>query len=76
MSDSDENRVASAKTSRGSQDPNRYAGHTAIVQPAQSPAQPTVTVEEVNRVLEVGKLLRAVLTPSELNELRLLLGGR
>jgi hypothetical protein len=30
------------------------------------PLQPAATVEEVNRVLEVGRLLLSVLTPEEL----------
>jgi hypothetical protein len=34
--------------------------------------QSTVTIEEVNRVLDIGKLLLAVLTPSELEELAVL----
>ena len=75
MADSNENRVASSKTTRGSQDPNRYAGHTVIVQPEQRRTQNTVTVAEVNRVLEVGRLLRAVLTASELENLQMLLGS-
>jgi hypothetical protein len=66
MSDSGENRVASAKTSRGSQDPNRCAGYAAIVQPAPCDAQSSATLVEVTRVLEVGRLLRSALTPAEL----------
>jgi hypothetical protein len=34
--------------------------------------EPTVSIEEVNRVLEVGRILLSVLTPEELNELRVL----
>jgi hypothetical protein len=35
----------------------------------QRPTQPTVTIEEVSRVLEVGRLLLSVLTTEELDEL-------
>lgn len=38
-------------------------------------ATPKVTVEEVNRLLEVGRLLRSVLTEEELSELAALLNG-
>ena len=37
--------------------------------------EPEVTVEEVNRVLEIGRLLLSVLTQDELEELQALLGG-
>lgn len=73
MSDSRENRVASSITTRGSQDPNRYAGYDVIVQPVV--VRHNVTVEDVNRVLEVGKLLRSVLTPDELEALHKALYG-
>ena len=36
----------------------------------------TVSVEEVNRVLEAGRLLFSVLTPKEIEELRKLLNSR
>ena len=35
-----------------------------------------ITIEEVNRVLEVGRLLLSVLTPEELNQLEQLLNGQ
>ena len=37
--------------------------------------RPSVTIEDVNRVLEVGRLLLSVLTPEELQELQELLIG-
>jgi hypothetical protein len=37
--------------------------------------QPKVTIEDVNRVLEVGRLLLSVLTPEEIEELQALLIG-
>jgi hypothetical protein len=73
MSDSSKNRVASSKTTRGSHDPSTCTGDTAIVQPLQLQMQHAATPEELNRVLEVGKLLRAVLTPGEMEELRMFL---
>jgi len=39
------------------------------------PKEPVVTVEEVNRVLEVGRLLLSVLTQGEMEELQALLCG-
>ncbi len=75
MSDSSKNRVTSSKTPRGSHDPSMCTGYTAIVQPHNQQMQHVATLEEVNRVLEVGKLLRAVLTPSEMEELRMFLRG-
>lgn len=42
----------------------------------QRPTQPTVTIEEVNRVLEVGRLLLSVLTPRELEELAEVIDAR
>ena len=39
----------------------------------QSPTKPEVTVEEVNRVLEVGRLLFSVLTEEEIAELQRIL---
>lgn len=36
----------------------------------------TVTIEEVNRVLEVGRLLLSVLTPEELEQLQQLLNNQ
>lgn len=42
---------------------------------AQNPSQDPVTVDEVNRVLEVGQLLLSVLTPEEIEELQALLIG-
>ena len=41
----------------------------------QPPTTTTVTVADVNRVLEVGRLLISVLTPEELEELQQLLNG-
>jgi hypothetical protein len=41
----------------------------------QRPTQPQVTVHEVNRVLEVGRLLLSVLTPEELEELAAQVGA-
>lgn len=38
----------------------------------ESPSEPIVTVEEVNRVLELGRLLLTVLTPEELEQLQVL----
>jgi len=35
--------------------------------------KPPVTVEDVQRVLEVGRILLSVLTPEELEQLRILL---
>ena len=40
-----------------------------------SQTQPKVTIDEVNRVLDVGRLLLSVLTPEELQELKELLIG-
>ena len=40
------------------------------------PALPTVTVDEVNRVLEVGRILLAVLTPEELDQLRQIMSSQ
>lgn len=37
---------------------------------AQVLVTPKVTVDEVNRVLEVGRLLLSVLTPEELQQLK------
>ena len=34
------------------------------------PVKPEVTVEDVKRVLEVGKILMSALTPEELDQLR------
>lgn len=39
----------------------------------QRPTEPQVTIEEVNRVLEVGRLLLSVLTEEEVEELKQLL---
>ena len=40
-------------------------------QSATNPVEkPEITVEEVNRVLEIGHLLRSVLTPEELEQLQ------
>ena len=36
----------------------------------QKASAPTVTVEEVNRLLEVGRLLFSVLTPEEIEALQ------
>jgi hypothetical protein len=41
----------------------------------ESPAEPTEMIDEVNRVLEVGRLLLSVLMPEELEELQGLLYG-
>jgi hypothetical protein len=41
----------------------------------QNPSQDQVTINEVNRVLEVGRLLLSVLTPEEIEELQALLIG-
>ncbi len=41
-----------------------------------STATSTVTIEEVNRVLEVGRLLLSVLTPEELDQLQQLLNNQ
>lgn len=41
----------------------------------ERPSQPIVTIDEVNRVLEVGRLLLSVLTQDELEELQALLCG-
>lgn len=41
----------------------------------ERPIELEVTVEEVNRVLEVGRLLLSVLTQEELEELQALLHG-
>lgn len=48
------------------------AGKTA----KKSPTEPTVTIDEVNRVLEVGRLLISVLTPEELNQLQQILNNQ
>ena len=37
--------------------------------------RPTITIEEVNRILEVGRLLLSVLTQEEMDELQALLYG-
>lgn len=39
------------------------------------PTEPKVTVEEVNRVLDVGRLLFSVLTEEEIKELQRILNG-
>ena len=41
----------------------------------RSQIQPKVTIEDVNRVLEVGRLLLSVLTPEEIEEFQALLIG-
>lgn len=41
----------------------------------ERPTEPTVTLEDVDRVLEVGRLLLSVLTQDELDELQELLCG-
>ena len=41
----------------------------------QKASAPTVTVEEVNRLLEVGRLLFSVLTPEEIKQLEKLLSS-
>lgn len=41
----------------------------------ERPTEPTVTVEDVNRVLEVGCLLLSVLTQEEMEEIQALLYG-
>ena len=69
MDVSDKNRVTSSKTPRGSRHPHRYAGHDGIVQPVPDEVQHPVTIEEVNRVLNLGQLLCSVLTPEELVEI-------
>lgn len=38
--------------------------------PPSEISHPSVTIDEVNRVLEVGRLLLSVLTPEEIEELR------
>jgi hypothetical protein len=40
------------------------------------PALPMMTVEEVNRVLEVGRILLAILTSEELDQLRQTMSNR
>ena len=69
MSQPDKNRVTSSKTPRGSSRPNRVVGHAGIVQPAQAETQSVITAEQVTRVLQLGELLRSVLTPAELDRL-------
>ena len=41
----------------------------------QPSIEPVVTIVEVNRVLELGKLLASVLTQQELEEIRNVLSG-
>ena len=41
----------------------------------ECPKDPVVTVEEINRVLEIGRLLLSVLTQEEMEELQALLCG-
>ena len=41
----------------------------------QPSVEPVVTIVEVNRVLELGKLLASVLTQQELEEIRNVLSG-
>lgn len=48
------------------------AGKTA----PKSKPDTTITIEEVNRVLEVGRLLLSVLTPEELEQLQQLLSDQ
>lgn len=43
--------------------------------PQKSTSEPAVTIEEVNRVLEVGRLLISVLTPEELDQLQQILNN-
>lgn len=69
MSQPDKNRVTSSKTPRGSGRPNGIVGQDGIVQPAAAGTQPAVTMEALNRLLEVGRMLRSVLTPEELDAL-------
>ena len=40
------------------------------------PALPMMTVEEVKRVLEVGRILLAVLTPQELDQLQQIMSSQ
>ncbi len=82
MSHTSKNRVASSKTTRGSQPgypgqhPNTTIGHAAIIRSTPSDVQPVITVDDVNRVLQIGYLLRSVLTPTELARLHDLLSAR
>lgn len=76
MSDSSKNRVASSKTTRGSQYPHRNAKYICIVQRSQHKTQSPITVVEVSRILSVGKLLFTVLTQEERADLsRLIRNG-
>jgi hypothetical protein len=43
---------------------------------AQTLTEKKITVEEVNRVLEVGRMLFSVLTPEEIEKLQKLLSPR
>jgi hypothetical protein len=65
MSHSSKNRVTSSKTPRGSQNPHGYAGYEGIVQRSRQKTQRTIGVEEIQRILAIGKLLLPVLTPGE-----------
>jgi len=73
MSDTNKNRVVSSKTTRGSQNPHGYAGFDGIVQPEET--EHNITLEDVNRVLEVGRILRSALTYDELSTLHQTLYG-
>jgi hypothetical protein len=76
VSQKKKNRVTSSKTARGSEHPNITAGHAAIIRSAPSDAQPVITVDDVNRVLQIGYLLRSVLTPTELARLHDVLSAK
>lgn len=41
-----------------------------------NPVEPIVTIDEVNRVLEVGRILLSVLPPEELDQLRQILSNQ
>jgi hypothetical protein len=47
-----------------------YMAELADVLKKQKPEKHRVTIEDVNRVLEVGRLLLSVLTPEELDQLK------
>ncbi len=56
--------------------PNSIVSFSFVTQQqksVESPSEPLVTIAEVNRVLELGRLLLSVLTPEELDQLQQIL---
>ena len=60
----------SSKTTRGSRSSMDQSEPNSIVQSTSGERERTITIDEVSRLLELGKLLGSTLTESELNNLR------